>query len=153
MGSTSLEHDGTDNSSLIDRTGRALVPTTPRDRDAEQVTTAGRIKTESSAATVIADPDSLDHVGATISNLGAVEPAPPLDPALLTDDVIGHAGLAQALRDFAGLWQQRLREVAERTTSIGTDLCQTARLYRDTDASAAQDFADLDPDRRPGARG
>lgn len=141
MGSSSLERER--NNGSTDKTDIAVEPTTQGQRDVEP----------HAAGSVVADPDSLDRVGGAIGDLGSAREIAPLDSSLLSDKVVGHAGLASALREFAEVWQQRLREVAGHTTAIGADLRQTARLYRDTDDSAAQDFADLDPDRRPGAPG
>ena len=149
MNSASSVQGAPDASSSAAEASRGVTPGTPiEDRETAGVTVSG---ITSSADTVVADPDALDRAGLAISELGSITGVTPLDPALLADDVVGHAGLAQALREFANLWEQRLDELGEHTTAIGTDLRQASRHYRDTDAAAAQELADLDP-RRPSGR-
>lgn len=154
MNSASPEQGATDAGSSINGASHTVTPVTRRNREehlhAAPVDVSG---TASSAGAVVADPDALDRVGSALSELGSVGQVAPLDPSLLSDEVIGHAGLAQALRDFADLWQQRLDELGDHTASIGADLRQAGRHYRDTDISAAQELADLDPSRISGTQG
>lgn len=155
MNSASPEQGATDAGSSISGASHDVVTSvTPGNGEEHQHAAPVEVSgTASSTDAVVADPDALDRVGSTLSELGSVVPVAPLDPALLSDEVIGHAGLAQALRDFADLWQQRLGELGDHTAAIGADLRQAGCHYRDTDNSAAQELANLDPRRPPGTQG
>lgn len=154
MNSASPEHGVSETGSSISGASHNMAtPDTPGNGEDQHAARVGVSGFASSGGVVVADPDVLDRVGSALSELGSVVPMAPLDPSLLSDETIGHAGLAQALRDFADLWQQRLGELGDHTASIGADLRQAGRHYRDTDISAAQELADLDPGRFPGTRG
>lgn len=154
MNSASPEQGARDTGSSISGASHVVNPVTPGNREEHLHATPVEVSgTASSAGAVVADPDALDRVGSALSELGSALPVAPLDPSLFSDEIIGHAGLAQALRDFADLWQQRLGELGDHTASIGADLRHAGRHYRDTDNSTAQELADLDPGRLPGPQG
>lgn len=98
------------------------------------------------SADVFASLQALEQVGIAIRGLRTTADTAPLDPALLEDDVIGHADLAAALREFVELWEQRLSELADGASAMGAHLHQVRRLYDDTDAATAGEIASLDPD-------
>jgi hypothetical protein len=95
---------------------------------------------------VVADPQALSRTGAAISDLRSSITVGAVDPTLLEDEVIGHAGLARALREFAAQWDQRLGEFGEHLDALGETVRQAGRGYGDTDTSSAQRLAGLGTD-------
>jgi hypothetical protein len=63
-----------------------------------------------------------------------------LDQALLSDDVVGHAGLGQALREFAAAWDQRSQQYSEHLGVLETALRAASAGYSGTDDAAADQF-------------
>jgi hypothetical protein len=150
MNSASSEQGATNTNRSAAEVTHDVPQENPRDSESAHVMVNG---STSSADTIVADPNALDRAGLAISELDSIAGLVPLDPELLQDDVVGHAGLAQALREFVDLWEQRLSELGKHTTAIGLDLRQAGRSYQDTDDAAAHELADLDPSSHHGRQG
>jgi hypothetical protein len=103
-------------------------------------------------------PDALCR---TASGIGAIRDSVVsgvVDAELLVDDVVGHPGLAAALREFAAEWDRCLAEYRDHLGALGEALDRMGRGYQAVDAFTAEAFAGhgaLAPNRdrsRGGAR-
>jgi hypothetical protein len=76
-----------------------------------------------------------------------------IDPSLLTDDIVGHAGLAQALRDFVDTFDQRALDFRAHAAKLGDTAQQAGADYRTTDHDAADQLRRLESDGGAPKRG
>ena len=102
----------------------------------------------SAAGAVVTVPDALERAGADLNTQPTSLSVARIDGGLLTEDVIGHAGLAHALQEFVDVWEQRLGEFGEHLDTMGDALRRAGRRYRGTDDTAATTIARLSPDHR-----
>lgn len=93
--------------------------------------------------------DSARRTGIDISELRGSVRLNPVDSSLLSEEVVGHAGLARVLQDFVQHWHHELGAYAAHLDDAGQQLELTASDYRATDDDAADTLSALDPDSRP----
>jgi hypothetical protein len=91
--------------------------------------------------------DSLRRTGVEISDLHGSVLLNPVDPSILSEEVVGHAGLARALQDFVTYWHDELGGYAAHLDSTGQQLGQTEARYRATDEDAAETLSTVDSDQ------
>jgi hypothetical protein len=112
------------------------------------------ISRRTGASQVTASPIDLTRFGTRTSALASTVGAVNVDPSLLADDVVGHAGLAQALREFFGTFDQRTLGFRSHLRDLGVSVQQVGARYRDTDDRAANEMdSEAQPDvpKRSGA--
>lgn len=90
--------------------------------------------------------DSLRRTGAEISDLRNSVLLNPVDTSSLSEDVVGHAGLARALQDFIEYWHNELGVYAVHLDDTGQQLGHVASRYRATDEDATTTLSALDSD-------
>lgn len=91
-----------------------------------------------SDAGVEVDTVELDQVARRIRDLGSVVSMPPWDRGMVTGDVVGHAGIAAALREFLALWEDRLREFEAHVDQLGAMVHESVDAYHGTDVTTAE---------------
>lgn len=89
--------------------------------------------------------DSLRRTGAEISDLHGLVLLNPVDPSILSEDVVGHAGLARALQDFVARWHDELGGYAAHLDETGRQLGRAESQYRATDEDSAETLSTMDP--------
>jgi hypothetical protein len=99
-----------------------------------------RSSTPQSEERMTTSPDALTDGAEQLGRLPALPGDGRLDQALLSDDVVGHAGLGHALREFVAVWDQRGQQYREHLSALETALCTASAGYSDTDDSAADEF-------------
>lgn len=97
---------------------------------------------------LVVDPQALSDAADRISHARVRLRRDAVDPDLLRDDVIGHPGLAQALREFTDVYNQRLAELDDELDFSGHVLRQVAGAYQTTTESTARSLTELDPTSR-----
>jgi hypothetical protein len=66
---------------------------------------------------------------------------PSLDGSLLSDDVVGHAGLAQALRDYTKQWSADMQQLRSHLDAAGEQTRRASLNYQQVDQAAADHLA------------
>jgi len=110
---------------------------------------AGRT-THPEPRTLSVDPAEVDHLGTQIGPLGSVTPLHPLDPDVVTEDLIGHLGLTAAMREFVDVWNHCLTHLGGHAELLGAALAQSAHAYATTDTDTAQTLTNPNPHRTHG---
>jgi hypothetical protein len=89
---------------------------------------------------VVADLTAMGHAGHEM--IGAIERVvvPSLDRSLLRDDVIGHAGLAQALRDLAEQMSSDMQRLQTLVDATSTQVRHAELDYHTVDDATAGQF-------------
>ncbi len=98
------------------------------------------LRREDGTDAVTASPSGLEHAGGELTSLIEQLDIPNLDRSLLGDDVIGHAGLAQALRDFTEQLNSDLPQLRAHADAIGVRARQAGVSYHQVDNAAADQF-------------
>lgn len=89
------------------------------------------------------DPEALRQTGARIADVSAALDTPTVGYTSITEETIGHAGLAAALNDFFGLAQVSRVELADHLDAMSTLTEHTARRYESTDTATARTLGQL----------
>ena len=64
---------------------------------------------------------------------------------MVTGDVVGHAGVATALREFLALWENRLRDCEAHVDQLAELVHQSTSAYHGTDIATAQHLGSVVP--------
>jgi hypothetical protein len=116
----------------------------PRDTSGSLLPSTAGSSAAGSQMTV--SPDDLRQFGMATTGLASTVDPLNIDPSLLTDDIVGHAGLGQALRDFVDTFDQRAGDFRAHVAKLADAAQQAGADYETTDDDAADQLRSLEPD-------
>jgi hypothetical protein len=85
----------------------------------------------------MATPSTIDRTGRNLAALVVQLDLPSLDDSLLSNDVVGHAGLAQALRDYTEQWNRYMQQLRSHLDAAGEQTRRAGLNYQQVDQAAA----------------
>jgi hypothetical protein len=83
----------------------------------------------------------MDRTGHNFAALAAQLDLPSLDGSLLSNDVVGHPVLAQALRDYTEQWNADLQQLRSHLDAAGEQTRRAGLIYQQVDQAAADRLA------------
>lgn len=97
------------------------------------------------------EPDAADQAAVRIAQavVPLAERQAPWRTSTLSAEVVGHAGLAEALSAFTQAWADAVDAWTQRGATTATLLRAVARTYTNTDQASADAFATGDGPSRP----
>jgi hypothetical protein len=85
----------------------------------------------------MATPSIIDRTGHNFAALAAQLDLPSLDGSLLSTDVVGHAGLAQSLRDYTEQWNTDMQQLRSHLDAAGEQTRRAGLDYQQVDQAIA----------------